>query len=75
MSRRRPRKSDGLQSKVSSVRIQLDEEGNQFIPYCLSRHHIGVVEKPEVCNSRQCDHYRRVYVESIAPVYKRGELI
>ena len=62
MSRRRKRhKKDGLESEVFKSPPLRDERG-RYMPYCDLGYHQGLVLKPEVCEQRNCTHYRRLYI-------------
>lgn len=54
-------KHDGLVSKVQPFKLSSNEDG-RYIPYCDLYFHPGIVLKPEVCETRQCNHYIRLYV-------------
>jgi len=54
---------DGLVSKVWRHQPIRDEEGKQYIPFCTFKYHVGISMFPKVCESRNCTHYRRLYVE------------
>jgi len=53
---------DGLESLVIEYKPFRDENGERYIPLCDFGWHQGVVLKPEVCEKRNCIHYRKVYI-------------
>jgi len=57
------RKKDGLVSKVTSVKLKLDGEG-QYLPYCYFKRHQGVIEDENVCILRKCKYYVRLYIKN-----------
>ena len=61
---RRKRKRDGLKSKVTrATNIQKDQYGHEYMPICTFKHHPGLIERPFVCETRNCAHYTRVYIQ------------
>jgi hypothetical protein len=52
---------DGLASKVTPFYPFKDAQG-EFICYCDYRFHKGFVLKPNVCETRQCSHYFKFYI-------------
>ena len=59
--KRRCRK-DGLTSRVMKFRANIDDEG-PFISYCTYSFHRGLVQKPDVCETRRCRHYNKFYLD------------
>ena len=66
-------KKDGLESKVAKFKnsdIHKDKDGKKYIPICQYHWHRGIVRDEEVCLTRKCDHYDRLYF-SVQPNYLR----
>ena len=61
---------DGLTSKVMRFEVSKDDCGT-FIPYCNMSYHRGIVLKPEVCEARQCSHYRKLYLDGVGFIDER----
>jgi len=38
-----------------------DAEG-RYVPFCDFHKHQGIPRKPEVCEQRQCHHYKKLYI-------------
>jgi hypothetical protein len=53
---------DGLTSKVLPFYLNTDSRGD-FISYCDLGFHRGIVLRPEVCESRRCNHYYKCYID------------
>lgn len=47
--------------------LSKDNDG-QFVPYCEFSAHRGIVLAPYVCEKRQCDYYRKLYLNGIGRV-------
>jgi len=63
---RRKRRSDGLHSKVVDFVPHNDGEGEpDYIPYCTFRRHVGIVLDKDVCEKRQCEYYRKLYIYGV----------
>lgn len=55
------RGKDGLVSKVWG--FQPIKEGDKtYIPFCTLKYHVGISMFNQVCETRECNHYRRLYV-------------
>lgn len=59
---RKKRKKDGLASKVWGFEPVKDERG-KYIPYCDFGCHRGIIVDEDVCVSRSCTHYFRLYID------------
>ena len=57
----KPCNGEGLTSKVLPFYLSRDH-GGDFISYCDLCAHKGVVLRPQVCESRRCNHYYKFYV-------------
>ena len=57
---------DGLASKVLKLNgiIRKDNQGRNYIAYCMFGYHQGFVLDEYVCQTRDCKHYRRFYEEN-----------
>ena len=55
-------KKDGLVSKVWSLQPVKDKDGKTYVPFCTYKYHIGISLFHNVCEKRNCNHYRRLYV-------------
>ena len=65
MSRRNKKRTDGLKSKVINYVPRNDNIGNgDYIGYCESNHHRGIVLNDYVCIKRDCKHYLKLYIGS-----------
>jgi hypothetical protein len=60
MKRRKYRK-DGLVSRVNGF-IPFKDSGGEYIAYCNSDCHRGIVLRPYVCERRDCKSYYKFYV-------------
>jgi len=58
----RKNKRDGLVSKVIKFNLPKDEFG-EYVPYCSFNYHVGIVLRENVCLTRNCRHYRRLYID------------
>jgi hypothetical protein len=65
MSRRKGR--DGLVSKIMHFTPLKDNDG-EFIPYCSYSKHPGLSLRPATCETRNCKHYRKLYIDGIGRV-------
>ena len=70
---RKRHKDDRLVSKVSRMKPLMDE-GGLFLPYCDYGCHNGRVLDIDVCESRQCCHYHKLYVTEENKIYKTKDL-
>ncbi len=59
-------KPDGLKSKVMKLSpkfFKMDlEEGSMYLPYCNFGHHRGLIKDEDVCQSRNCQYYIKLYL-------------
>ncbi len=53
---------DGLETKVLKFRPLKDREG-RYVPYCDFGYHMGYCKTPEICESRGCLHYYKLYIK------------
>ncbi len=62
----RKHKPDGLESKVYPLenKIYYDKNNDPYLPYCSFKHHRGIVLRENVCLTRECRHYHRLYVQN-----------
>ena len=59
--RKRRHKEDGLASEVFKSKPLRDEKG-RYVPFCDFGYHQGISLKPEVCEQRNCMHYKKLYI-------------
>lgn len=67
-------KKDGLESKVLKFKrsfIKEDENGNKYVPICQYSWHKGIILDENVCLTRKCDHYERLYFKTRPNYLKR----
>ena len=65
-NRKRRRKKDGLESKVAKFNhgdIKRDEHKKRYVPICNYIWHPGIIKNEAVCESRNCHHYFRAYID------------
>jgi hypothetical protein len=62
---------DETRPRVYKLSLTHDEFG-KYIPYCDFTWHRGIVFNPEICQKRNCQHYKRMYVQ--ATIYSRNDL-
>lgn len=55
-------KATQLESRVAKVSLSVDSIG-EYVPYCTFSCHRGVILNEKVCVDRDCNHYRKAYVE------------
>jgi len=60
-------KKDNLASKVMKFNLPKDEFG-EYLPMCSFNTHRGIVLREFVCLQRNCDYYRRLYIDGIGRV-------
>jgi hypothetical protein len=62
----RSRKKDGLESKVFRFgnMLKSDRENDKYLPICNFHSHYGIILDENVCFIRNCNHYKRVYIET-----------
>jgi len=56
-------KKSKLESSVFRVpgRFISKDENGRYLPYCLMSYHSGVIKNEEICQERECRHYRKLY--------------
>ena len=60
--------TDGLVSKVWKFKL-LRDKNRRYIPYCDFNYHRGIVLNVDVCEERECRHYRRFYLSDAEKVF------
>ena len=61
---RNGRNGDGLKSKVISLRPSIDAVDDRYFPMCSHDRHYGFIADERVCQTRRCQHYNMLFVES-----------
>ena len=56
------KKRDNLESKVKPQFKPLKDYKGRYVPYCDFGYHQGLVKTPEVCESRKCKYYHKLYI-------------
>jgi len=62
MSKKRRKRKDGLRSKVIDFKPLRDQKGS-YIPYCNLSIHLGLVCRENVCKTRTCPNYIKLYIK------------
>jgi len=63
---RRNKKRSKLESKVFLMNYGLfyrDDENREYIAFCDYRWHRGIVRKQDICLTRECRHFRKLYTD------------
>ena len=60
----RRKKKDGLESKVMSFPAETFKYDNngQYFPFCGFGFHRGLILDENVCKTRQCVYYSKIYI-------------
>jgi len=71
MKWRKGKKLDGLETSVLKFRPVKDKYG-RYVPYCDFGFHMGYCKVPEICESRNCEHYHKLYIKkkTITPFFR-----
>ena len=58
----RKRLEDKTKTNVTRFRPLRDRNG-RYIPYCDFGYHQGLIRTPEICEQRECIHYKKLYLK------------
>ena len=59
-----------LKSKVFKYK-PLEHNGRKYYPACEFGYHVGIVLAVEVCETRKCGEYRRLYLDLAEVVFPK----
>lgn len=51
-----------LEHRVVKFHILIDDEGNEYLPFCNYQNHRGIIKRSYVCEERKCNHFTRLYI-------------
>ncbi|MFA4960692.1 MAG: hypothetical protein WC548_03435 [Candidatus Pacearchaeota archaeon] len=73
--RRKGKKPDGKKSKVFILprRVSHQDRRGRYIPICDFFCHWGIVKDEDVCQSRSCGYYHRLYIPRDGKVSFEGD--